>query len=445
MKKYYNTTLGFYESPFFRLHLATHSGDVFDINTVSHSDFSVFIHEYIHFLQAITTFYGLNHIHITVEYFKKVLNIIYPTDNQFKVPNPPDIFPQDNVYFNWRIFKLTQGDDADSISNVKIIKAIDPIEDEIDDKCVVQKIRNVMLTVEDFNGEENPYIFGAVCIMESMAYMLEQYLSPKGVQKSPDLPYNSAMLVAQAIHPDFAKDQLNILALCDLSLQSSNPGNFFVETLVEWKNTNKIPKNPDELYEYFYNLEWGVAGKKEKQALIDSLQEMVKLSEDQLYEYFKPDDDDPHGVWSQRMNILRQWINAILNSAMNWRANHKTFVLDMARGGTGKTNKVFKEIFDDFGIPFCTNKSGHAFIFHKIAKPHRLDLDYFAAISQIFDTLQGRFKQCELFELCKLSGKPFDDALCKIPWLMYQTTTNSCPYAIIWRHWKLDGHIPVKS
>ena len=168
MKKYYNTTLGFYESPFFRLHLATHSGDVFDINTVSHSDFSVFIHEYIHFLQAITTFYGLNHIHITVEYFKKVLNIIYPTDNQFKVPIPPDIFPKDNVYFNWRIFKLTQGDHDDSISNVKIIKAIDPIEDEIDDKCVVQKCnvncrrfqwrrKSIHLWSGVYNGEHGLY------------------------------------------------------------------------------------------------------------------------------------------------------------------------------------------------------------------------------------------------------------------------------------------------
>lgn len=412
---------------------------------MSHSDFSVFIHEYIHFLQAITTFYGLNHIHITVEYFKKVLNIIYPTDNRFKVPIPPDIFPKDNVYFNWRIFKLTQGDHDDSISNVKIIKAIDPIEEEIDDKCDVQKIRSVMLTVEDFNGEENSYIFGAVCIMESMAYMLEQYLSPKGVQKSPDLPYNSAMLVAQAIYPYFAKDQLNILALCDLSLLSSNPGNFFVQTLRDWKDMNRIPKHPDELYEHFYNRKWEVTGKNEERSLIMNLQEMANLSKEQLYEYFKPDDDDPHGIWTQKVSTLRQWISAILHSAMAWRSHRKTFILDMAREGYGKTNKVFKAIFDDFGIPFCTNQSGHAFISHKTAHSHRLDLDYFAAISQISDTLQGRFQLCELFKLCKMSGKPFDDALCKIPWLMYQNPTNSCPYAIMWRHWKLDGHIPVKS
>lgn len=282
MKKYYNTTLGFCESPFFRIHLATHSGDVFDINTMSESDFAIFIHEYIHFLQAITTFYGLNHIHITVEYFKKALNTIYPTNGQFKVPIPPDILPQDNVFFNWRIFKLTQGDHIDSISNVKEIKAIDPTEDEIDDKCVVSKIRSVLLTVEDSNGEENPYTFGAVCIMESMAYMLEQYLSPEGVEKSPDLPYNSAMLVAQAIYPNFAKDQLNILALCDLSLLSSNPGNFFVQTLVEWKKTNKIPKNPDELYEHFYNHKWTVTEKNDGNLLIDNLQKMANLSENQL-------------------------------------------------------------------------------------------------------------------------------------------------------------------
>lgn len=161
-------------------------------------DFAIFTHEYIHFLQAITTIYGLNQIHITVEYFRDANNVIYrqPNPGTFSVPIEPDISRENNVYYNWRIFELTQGDHID-YHPATLTKAPEIIEEQINSKCPVQSIHSVILHFKGSSGQDEMYSFGAVCIMESMAYMLEKYLSPTGFAQSPNLPYNSAMLVGK--------------------------------------------------------------------------------------------------------------------------------------------------------------------------------------------------------------------------------------------------------
>jgi len=440
MKKYFNTTLGFYESPFFRLKVNTTPTSL-DMSQMKESDAAVFIHEYIHFLQAITTIYGLNQLHITVEYFRDANNVIYscPKPGPFQVPINPEITRGKNVYFNFAIFSRTKGDTQD-FDNVTLTKEPEIFKEEIDPTCAVPFIHSIVLSFRNAATGEGLYSFGAACIMESMAYMLEQYISPNGYEKSPDLPYNSAMLVAKKIYPAFARDPLNVLALCDLSLLTTNPGLFFVCILNEWKKSGQIPVNPEFLYHYFYQLEWQPMCSRA--GTIDLLlQDMLKLVKVQLFEYLKPD-DDPNSIWSIRVNKIRTWITEILNSASMWRTKHKTFILDLARGGTRLNNETFKDIYNDFGIPFCMNKAGAAFIYHKSFGTEKPNLDYLVAIGQIFRTFNGNKDRCELFPLCKMSGKKTPDKLCETPWLMHLSEKNLCPYALVWHHWNLDGYTP---
>ena len=67
MLERYNTTLGFYEPAIFHMHTIG-KGKLNEMEKWSQLQKSTFLHEYIHFLQDITTIQGLNNIFIS--YFK---------------------------------------------------------------------------------------------------------------------------------------------------------------------------------------------------------------------------------------------------------------------------------------------------------------------------------------------------------------------------------------
>ena len=62
--------------------------------------------------------------------------------------------------------------------------------------------------------------------MESMAYLIERMIT-NGAGTAPDFPYSSAEIVVDLTYPEFGKEKLNIIALCDMSLQFSEPGKVF--------------------------------------------------------------------------------------------------------------------------------------------------------------------------------------------------------------------------
>lgn len=71
---------GEYIPAFFEMYLKI-DGEI-DLNKLSERDFSLFFHEYIHFLQDITTTYGLTTCYAYGEYVQSVVNDIYAKVNK---------------------------------------------------------------------------------------------------------------------------------------------------------------------------------------------------------------------------------------------------------------------------------------------------------------------------------------------------------------------------
>lgn len=101
------TLLGSYIPTFFEMHVATRDDDM-TINKMSNGDATVLFHEYIHFLQDITTYYGLNNLYVQSEYFHSVVNRVRG-NLQFHVPYMIED-NKDNVLLNQIVCKLTVGD-----------------------------------------------------------------------------------------------------------------------------------------------------------------------------------------------------------------------------------------------------------------------------------------------------------------------------------------------
>lgn len=83
---------------------------------------------------------------------------------------------------------------------------------------------------------------------------------------------------------------------------------------------------------------------------------MMDIVRKQLREYFKPDESNPMNPWSIKINNIRGWIDDLLDTAIYLRKEHKTFILDLARGGERFENKMLQYIHKELGVPFVSTK-----------------------------------------------------------------------------------------
>lgn len=125
MSRILHQLLGYYTPAFFHINVGTNSS----FERFSDRDLSVYLHEYIHFIQDTTTIYGLNNMYVYSEYIRFAINNAYKSQNKsFKIPILPEEDNEGNVYLNMRINNLTNGD-CSEIKNIKEIVSIDIIEE----------------------------------------------------------------------------------------------------------------------------------------------------------------------------------------------------------------------------------------------------------------------------------------------------------------------------
>lgn len=237
--------IGGYLPSFFEI-VVDSSATTFDLNEITNQELTVFFHEYIHFLQDIATVYGLNNIYVWSEYLSSVLNRIYKTKGILNIPFTIND-NSDNVNLNKQVSKITFGDDCEAkgeITNIQIN------EFELVTNSLLPKIPTVTIVI----GEDEFFSFGALAIMENMAYIMERICMPYFYQKSPDFPYRVAEKVSDFYVKDFSKNLEMVLALCDMSLQTSNPGKVYVDVMKGLKAGRLNFDKPEDIYDHFYSL-----------------------------------------------------------------------------------------------------------------------------------------------------------------------------------------------
>ena len=103
-----STILGSYIPAFSKMKVNV-NGDV-DLNSMSPKDFSVFVHEYIHFIQDFTTEAGCRRIYVYGEYIRQCVSQITKGGGTFIVPiSIPEL--ENNVLPNISLLNKVEGDD----------------------------------------------------------------------------------------------------------------------------------------------------------------------------------------------------------------------------------------------------------------------------------------------------------------------------------------------
>lgn len=232
--------LGNYESSFFIMNVPIEA-DI-DIRNMSNADFAVFFHEYILFLQDITSFYGYNAIFSHGEYIRKVITDIYKGPKRISFPYSL-VDGKDNVWLNKRITKQSLGDSSEqdiySIDNAYIKNY------KLNDKICLPELQVDAITGK---GPETITV-GAYAIRENMAYLMEKQCTTK-YKTSKEFPYQIVELLAEKICPG-KLTSLDLVALCDIALQCSVPGHGLYLFLDAIRRGKIVVNKPENLYNLF--------------------------------------------------------------------------------------------------------------------------------------------------------------------------------------------------
>lgn len=245
--------VGQYEFGFFVINLNCN----FDFENVSNNDknaWRVLFHEYIHFLQEVSTTFGVFNLHCIL---LELLIAIYKSEGTYDA-----ISEETKVQWEQELglCNCVIGDiDEKSYEEYKyiIINNIEIKNDDIMEECLNFKgieLANISVTKyhrdKNTSSEQDDIIFGSRIIMESMASLIERkvYLDKESAQY---IQYNLAELVCQKIYPEVLKDNKDyIIALCETALMYVNSGVVFVR-LLEWMKEEQFkPNSALEIYEY---------------------------------------------------------------------------------------------------------------------------------------------------------------------------------------------------
>lgn len=417
--------IGSYSPAFFKMTVNV-DGDI-DLNLMSPKEFSVFFHEYIHFIQDFTTAAGCRRIYVYGEYLRQsVTQTTNGANNTFQVP----IIIQDyvnNVMPNMKLMDNLDGDRGDV--EIKSINDVMLFPESIDDKDGGM-VEYQMLTLDINQGD---YLsVGTYAIKESMAYLVEK-LCCSDYLRSPDFPYNIVRIISDFLLGDGALSDIVLLALCDISLLTSNPGLTFYRLLQSIKNGYIKAEEPEKLYDYFYNCSSKVYNTGQQVFSIADYLINAKFALETLKMYYAV----------EKLQDLNQWIDDAFSLGACFRIHRPYFFLEMARGKKDKDNEILQFFARNIGAPLMENKQGKMYKLKMSgAEP---PTEYLYILEQIYHLFKFGTKACKLEKWCAQNpGTPkanYDERCKCAPWSRCHDK-NLCPYALFWHHRNLSNFTP---
>ncbi len=413
------TTRGYYNPSFLKLTVNADC-NLSDLNQLDKPHFSTFFHEYIHFLQDLTTTFGITNASI-------IANRLRYYNEQFR--NSPDQYVKVKI-------PLSDQDGANSKLNAELqnlylgtgnlrtgFQDLTLLSVVIRDSNVFlpspfskyAKEVHVNLTLD---GSNETFKFGGICILENIAHILQEKFF--GETHHPFWPYKAAEYIASHIHPQFASSKENVLALCEASLMSMHSGETFVSILEIMKAQNYLPENAIDVYDFVLR---NVSA--DSKSLLDVFKSQIKKAKELLGGYFTTD------VYLAE----KKWVDEILSQGESIRLMNTGLFLEMFRQHTMPSAK-FIEVFNKLGTPFMMNINGDAWFHppHAVAQEN-IQPDRLAAIMEIFNLFENGTNKCDLKHFCMVNINVDTRCNCS-PWKRWNDS-QVCAYGALWKTWGL--------
>lgn len=426
---------GYYEPAFLHIRINT-DDDIFDLNKLlkekkNIDHLSTFLHEYIHFLQNITTTSGLIISGLYINFIKDIAwDIRHDNKDSFEVP--VTVNNTNNTQVNNSLQSQYRGDDEGPgliMYDNYVVEEVEMIDREGE---VIHPKRYRVNYYDSRTREYKSTYFGSLFIREYIAHAVQSKFTPE--IEHPDIPYLIAELIVKKEYPALALDPFFIVALCDASLMSFHPAQTFFTTIERMKKESFLPRDPDEVYQYAYS--WVMLHLKGSSISAEKIfDDALKFALEQFQDSLKSKIFKPNFIW----------LTYILEEAKQLRSLPGSFFCRLVREKE-KLSPLFFGLVRTFGTPFFTNRSEKgAFIppqnlKHLPIQPYQLLA--FKAVTNVF----GGQRSCSLYKFCKTRpDKDITSAHCKTaPWEKINDP-ELCPFAQLWKTWGLSGKKPIQK
>lgn len=428
----------YYRPSFFRIKIDL-PVDLSNLMGLTDATLSLYLHEYVHFIQDISTIYGLMNISTITFYIHDVAHNITKQDKEFEVPI--DLKSTSNGY-GYKNFQLrphyigASNHPKRSLINLLTYNR-NWIEIEIEEG--IQNLEIVQLEFKDLCSDQVFSIdLGGNLICECMAYLAEQHIygeihQSHNITVADEYPYMVAFQLAQKIYPEFAKNRILIIAACDASLMTYHPGLSFVRLLEHLKEIDFLSHATGfrDLYDIANNLLKG--GHVDFATLLETVRKQIKSN-------FNAD----------ILNGNNEWIDLIFDRIKEYRSNVPEFITDILVFGDLKSNDFFGIFHSSLGSPLIVNDIDEANIYTPkgFVPNENFHPGLFWAINQMLRVFSNSNPvPCELKQFCIQSKTTnpdveVDERCDSAPWSR-ATDKHLCPFGMMWRHWGLTDKIPI--
>ena len=225
---------------------------------------------------------------------------------------------------------------------------------------------------------------------------------------------------------------LDLIALCDISLQSSIPGPSLYIILDAVSKGNITINKPEDIYNFFKDVNF----LNQDMKITDALRVSANLAIKQLSSYLKID---------TLSNEYQDWVIFTITAGVEMRIQHPYFFLDMTKCKRDKENAILQYLAKNIGSPQMINAKGKRF--QLVTDRPICRFEYFEVVRQIENLFEYGTTKCNLKSWCKISpdGAPVDERCDNAPWQRCNDV-RLCPYALLWKHWNLNNkRVIIKS
>lgn len=424
-----------YNFSFFTMTVDVQS-DLRDLLQLSDYDLGLYFHEYVHFLQDISTIYGLISMSNTTYYIQGCAHYIAKINKskEFEVPlsieNISNNDPLDKGRLNFEVQQIYVGSSinpkAKTVQNLSYIIE----QHQISDGNKTEIVKMQFLNEYD---EKRSFEFGGAILCEGMAYLCEKEFFVDVLPKSEEYPYGVVEKVVELVYPDLFNDKIAIVALCDIALMTYHPGLSFIRLLNYVRDNDLITKfaDPIEFYSECNNFLKG--------SHVD-FEVLITNVKNDIFKNF----NDPY------FEDLRTWINIVFSNVQDLRKELPFFIPGILIEGNLRHGKYFNHVLDTLGTPLVLNGDGKASIRppvnFKTSTPY-FNPGMFMAINQAMRIFRLKTPSpCKLLNFCTASTETvtdlvIDDNCYRSPWKRSEGLPY-CHIGQIWRHWALAGYSP---
>ena len=198
--------------------------DLENLDNMTLSAYGTFVHEYIHYIQHITSTYDIRMSDMYNRMFAKYRDYIH---NNKTINIPLKLWEKDdNIHAFVDRFNSIEGDKetAFNISDIEI--------DEREVSIAQKEKTAVWIGCYDFDNnkaDEHGFRFGHRCIVEGMAHCIQSIVNKDVIHKV--IPYHAVELIIGKKMPQIIEDKKLIASICLCALLWDNPSIGFFEVV----------------------------------------------------------------------------------------------------------------------------------------------------------------------------------------------------------------------